>query len=763
MTRHMLIDASHPEETRVVIEENGHVQEYDFITAAKQQIKGNIYLAKVTRVEPSLQAVFVEYGGNRQGFLPFAEIHPDYYQIPVSDKEKLLKEVRESRSSERADEEAGDEEHREPRRPFRRRTRGRRVSTATGEETEQLATEAEFGEDGHTSNEGAFHEESAPADTSGDVVAEEAAPESDDKGKEPSSQGAEKDFDENTLSEPADEAIRDNVSEIAGETGDDELTAGESASEEAGEPKEEKLAEEEQAEEGENAVETFSEEEEVASSRKHFNFYKKYKVQEVIKRGQVVLVQAIKEERGNKGAAMTTYITLAGRYCVLMPNTTRSGGVSRKIGTSDDRKRLKALMESLEMSQGMSLIVRTAGAGRTKAEIKRDFDYLTRLWDGIREKTLSSIAPAMVHEESDIIKRSIRDLYDSTLDSVWVQGEEGYNHARTFMKMLMPSHVSHVKHYKGGTPIFYEYGVEEKLQSMNDPIVQLRSGGYLVINSTEALVAIDVNSGRATKERSIEETAYKTNMEAAEEVARQLRLRDLAGLLVIDFIDMMEGKNRRNVERALKDALRMDRAKIQVGRISPFGLLEMSRQRLRPSITEINMHACPYCEGRGRILSTESLALQITRALEKEAAEGIHQELIVNTLPEIGLYLLNNKRPMLLELEKIYGVKIRVAVDSRILPYGFVLTSGTGKVLGERTASAHTHDDDRSSRKRRSRRGGRDRDRNDRGDRDRNDRGDREDHRHRDAEPAQGESDAPREEREMSDDSPAGEEREGGA
>lgn len=616
MPTYMLVDASHPEETRVAMVEDGRVQDYDFVTSTKKQIKGNLYLAKVTRVEPSLQAAFVEYGGGRQGFLPFAEIHPDYYNIPLSDKEEM-----------------------------RRQAEARRKEAAGREE------------------EG-----------------EESTPESA----------------ENTTEETAAE-------DEEADSADVEVVSGE------------------------------EDEEDIKNDAASLDFHKRYHIQEVIKRNQILLVQVIKEERGTKGAAVTTFVTLAGRYCVLMPNTISTGGISRKIRGHDDRKRLRKIVSELEVEEGMSVIVRTAGSDRTRTEIKRDFEYLRRLWNEIRETTLSSSAPSLVYEESDLIKRSIRDLYNSSVDAVWVAGEEGYKAAKHFMKMLMPSHAARVKQYRDTVPLFHEYKIEDQLQSMHDPVVQLRSGGYLVINPTEALVSIDVNSGRSTREHSIEETAIKTNTEAAREVARQLRLRDLAGLIVIDFIDMMEGRNRRAVERTLKEALRNDRAKIQVGRISPFGLLEMSRQRLRPSITEVNALPCPHCAGAGIVRSAESFALQLLRDIEKEAFSGKYNAFEISASPDIALYALNSKRDALFEIEQKYGISITITTDGSMAPKGFMLRKlrgepgkpvSTEEVKEEETSSsgyiAEEEGDTEEKRPRRRRggrrRGGRNRRRREEGD-----------------------------------------------
>lgn len=527
MSRKMLIDAAHPEETRVVIVDNNRVEEFDFESASKKPIRGNIYLAKVTRVEPSLQAAFVEYGGNKHGFLAFNEIHPDYYQIPHADREALRE---------------------------------------------------------------------AEAEATGDLN-DEAAP------------------DDDTEDAPA--------------------------------PDEDDLIDE--------------------AARRRRSFMRRYKIQEVIKRRQVLLVQVAKEERGNKGAALTTYLSLAGRYCVLMPNTARGGGISRKITNASDRKRLKSAVSELAVPQGMGLIIRTAGAARTKVEIKRDYDYLIRLWETIRTTTLESSAPKLIYEEGNLVKRVIRDLYDKEIDEVLVEGEDAYKEAKAFMRMLMPSHAKKVQHYRDATPLFLRHQVESQLEAIHSPVAQLKSGGYIVINPTEALVSIDVNSGKATKERNIEQTALKTNLEAAEEAARQMRLRDLAGLLVIDFIDMDENKNVRAVEKKMKDALKRDRARLQMGRISQFGLMEMSRQRRRTSLVEGSSDVCPHCRGSGHMRSIESSALVALRTLEEEGVRGRTSKARLVCAPEVALYILNEKRDHLTAIEARYDMNVTVDADDGLI------------------------------------------------------------------------------------------------
>ncbi|HEX5184279.1 MAG TPA: ribonuclease E/G, partial [Allosphingosinicella sp.] len=559
MTMRMLIDARHQEETRVAVVKGNRIEEFDFESAEHKQLKGNIYLAKVTRVEPSLQAAFVDYGGNRHGFLAFSEIHPDYYQIPREDREALLRE-----EAEHAAEEA-------------------RLRAAELDDED----EAEH-EDGEGDDPAAARDVSAPHDEED----EEAAP-------------------------PAAEE-------------------NESASEES-------------------AVEVLR--------RKRQNLRRRYKIQDVIRRRQVLLVQVVKEERGNKGAALTTYLSLAGRYCVLMPNTSHGGGISRKISNGADRKRLKQIMADLSLPSSMSCIVRTAGLSRTKTEIKRDFDYLARLWDEIRERTLTSSAPALIYGDSDLVKRAIRDIYNRDIDEVIVEGDEGYKAARSFMKLLMPSHVRRVKQYVDRVPLFQRQGAEDQLAAMYQPVVQLKSGGYLVINPTEALVSIDINSGRSTREHNIEQTAYATNIEAAQEIARQLRLRDMAGLIVIDFIDMESNGHIRKVEKAMKDALKNDRARIQVGRISSFGLMEMSRQRLRTGVLEASTRPCPHCEGTGLMRTAASAGLSALRMLEEEAARGRGSRIVLRAGRDAAIYVLNRKRGEIDEVEQRYGVVIEVLID----------------------------------------------------------------------------------------------------
>jgi ribonuclease E len=615
MPNKMLIDASHPEETRVVVVRGNRVEEFDFEAANRRQLRGNIYLAKVTRVEPSLQACFVEYGGNRHGFLAFSEIHPDYYQIPVADRQALIEE------DERA---ARESEER------RNRQQARRVREETISEPAP-SRETEVPSEPHASAEGdAPHLEEVPHD--------EEAPE--EIGAAPEHEH-----------EPHAESEA-----IGSESGGAAEASEAPASHEHEEGHHDEPHEEEAVEQvGGGALEEVPE----RQPRRH----RRYKIQEVIKRRQVMLVQVVKEERGTKGAALTTYLSLAGRYCVLMPNTSRGGGISRKITSTQDRQRLKELVEDLEVPEGMGVILRTAGAARTKAEIKRDFEYLLRLWETVRETTLKSQAPALVYEEGSLTKRAIRDLYNKDIDEVVVAGAEGYHEASDFMRTLMPTHTGNIHLYQEPQPIFVRYGIEHQLDAMFSPTVQLKSGGYIVMNPTEALVSIDVNSGRATREHHIEDTALKTNMEAAEEIARQLRLRDLAGLIVIDFIDMEEKRNNRHVERKLKDALKNDRARIQVGRISHFGLMEMSRQRIRTGVLESSTEICPACGGTGHIRSVSSVALQLLRAIEDQLLKSVSHDLVARARPDIALYVLNNKRGHLRGLEEHFGAAILIQSD----------------------------------------------------------------------------------------------------
>nr|WP_322889148.1 MULTISPECIES: ribonuclease E/G [unclassified Yoonia] len=599
----MLIDATHAEETRVVVVDGNKVEEFDFESQFKRQLAGNIYLAKVTRVEPSLQAAFVDYGGNRHGFLAFAEIHPDYYQIPVADREALMAEERAYAESLKAEEDEEDAP-KQPRRRTRSKTRAASVDSAdavvtSGDDPAGLET---IGLDDDL-------EGSSPMELVGETPVETPA---------------------------SDEEIEDAASD--------------------------------------DAIESVAEADDIDDMRPvRKPRPRRYKIQEVIKVRQILLIQVVKEERGNKGAALTTYLSLAGRYCVLMPNTARGGGISRKITNAVDRKKLKEIASEMTVPDGAGLIIRTAGSQRTKAEIKRDYEYLQRMWEQIRELTLKSIAPAKIYEEGDLIKRSIRDLYSKDIDEVIVAGEAGYRSAKEFMRMIMPSHAKNVKFYAEPMPIYARYQVETYLAGMFNPTVQLPSGGYIVIGITEALVAIDVNSGRATKEGSIEQTALKTNLEAADEVARQLRLRDLAGLIVIDFIDMDERKNNAAVEKRFKDKLKTDRARIQVGRISGFGLMEMSRQRLRPGMLEATTQMCPHCHGTGLLRSDDNVALSILRQLEEEGVRARSKEVLVRAPIAIANFLMNGKRENIAEIEARYGMSVRVECDPTLISPDFVV------------------------------------------------------------------------------------------
>ena len=659
MPKKMLIDATHAEETRVVVVDGNKVEEFDFESENRRQLAGNIYLAKVTRVEPSLQAAFVDYGGNRHGFLAFSEIHPDYYQIPVADREALLAEERAYAEAQKVRDE---EEEKVATKPKSSRRRSSSKSKAVAIETDDATASTEIegmqtidlddefdkanaestvGTKGETPVEAPVRaEDNAQEATSEDVPSEAEADTVADAGK---------------VSEPDANAVPDGVEDAISASDADVDQATDAAA------KDESI----------ESVADEDDEEDIRPVRKPRP--RRYKIQEVIKVRQILLVQVVKEERGNKGAALTTYLSLAGRYCVLMPNTARGGGISRKITNAADRKKLKEIANEIDVPQGAGLIVRTAGAQRTKAEIKRDYEYLFRLWEQIRKLTLESIAPAKIYEEGDLIKRSIRDLYNREIDEVFVEGERGYRIAKDFMKMIMPSHAKNVKLYTESLPLFARYQVETYLGGMFNPTVQLKSGGYIVIGITEALVAIDVNSGRSTKEGSIEETALKTNLEAAEEVARQLRLRDLAGLIVIDFIDMDERRNNTAVEKRMKDKLKTDRARIQMGRISGFGLMEMSRQRLRPGMIEATTQPCPACHGTGLIRSDDNLALSILRQVEEEGTRRRSREVLVKCPVGIANFLMNQKREHIAQIETRYGLSVRIEGDPHLVTPDFAI------------------------------------------------------------------------------------------
>ena len=655
MADKMLIDATHPEETRVVVLRGNRVEEFDFESANRKQLRGNIYLAKVTRVEPSLQAAFVDYGGNRHGFLAFSEIHPDYYQIPVADRQALI--AQEERDQRAAEADAENRRHGRHRHRGSERRRDRDVVQSeplVGEEVPREVTENPPGDFGFAETISEQVPETATPEvesTSSEFVAEEhiqetvEIPRAEETAPSPDAGAAmfETIAEGEQPSAAAEGALTNEATPVELTNGNGEEHAEEEAVESVG---------------GADALEEVQE--------RLPRIRRQYKIQEVIKRRQVMLVQVVKEERGTKGAALTTYLSLAGRYSVLMPNTARGGGISRKITSAEDRSRLKEISQELEVPEGMGVILRTAGASRTKTEVKRDFEYLLRLWETVRDLTLNSTAPKLVYEEGSLTKRSIRDLYGKDIEEIIVSGEDGFKEARDFMRMLMPSQAKYVQQYKDSQPMFTRYGIESQLDAMFSPVVQLRSGGYIVINQAEALVAIDVNSGRATREHHIEDTALKTNCEAAEEIARQLRLRDLAGLIVIDFIDMDEGRNNRTVERRLKEALKHDRARIQVGRISHFGLLEMSRQRIRTSVLESSTEKCPVCGGSGHVRSVSSVALQLLRAIEEMLIKGATHNLIVRTRAEVALYVLNHKRAHLRALEERFRISITVSADPAV-------------------------------------------------------------------------------------------------
>lgn len=763
----MLIDATHPEETRVVVLRNGRVEEFDYESAARKQLRGNIYLAKVTRVEPALQAAFVDYGGNRHGFLAFNEIHPDYYQIPVADRQALLDEE----AAAEAEEEAAADARAE--RMAKRRSRGRGRASSSDADGAAAATEGdvvssdedaddardmddddslveviddseddgasevveldpvggdepadiENGESSHSDHdvvddddEGSEEDDGTPPVTlsedtgiDNDVIIEELPgddPEQPSETGEPDEEtaaassgeteptDAQRGSDADEQADPVTVAEGQAESPVVAQTGAsgsdaeggvEDSAAGGSVEGEASASVQEGAPGEDGPDEvvsGAAEPETLDDtgsgdalEELPARPRRR---PRTYKIQEVIKRRQVLLIQVVKEERGNKGAALTTYLSLAGRYTVLMPNTARGGGISRKITNPQDRKRLKAIAEELDVPEGMGLIIRTAGAARTKQEIRRDFEYLLRLWESVRDLTLESSAPSLVYEEGDLVKRSIRDLYNKDVDEVVVAGAAGHKDAKDFMRMLMPSHAKNVVLHQDPESLFTKHGIERQLNAMFSPYVTLKSGGYLVINQTEALVAIDVNSGKATREFSIEETALNTNLEASDEIARQLKLRDLAGLVVIDFIDMEEKRNNRAVERRLKDALRYDRARIQLGRISHFGLMEMSRQRLRTGVLEGSTSQCPHCQGTGIIRSTESIALAVLRGIEDALTSGVKNTLVATMTQSVALYILNNKRSFINEMEALYGVAIMVQASDKLQGANFQIERGAG-------------------------------------------------------------------------------------
>ncbi|MEO1656782.1 MAG: Rne/Rng family ribonuclease [Pseudomonadota bacterium] len=782
MPKTMLIDAYHREETRVAVTQGGKVEDFDFEYASRKPLRGNIYLARVTRVEPSLQAAFIEYGGNRHGFLAFGEIHPDYYQIPVADREVLRKaealevelakklaerdqdddldpddedDLRGSAddqpdadaegSSDDDDDASGEDDPKGLIDTLGDAPAVEAAADANDEPAEDAAeASAEAGEDDESepawtsSDDDSNDDEDEPKGTIGLDHDERETHVSDEADVEPETEDT--DSSETELTADADDAPE---AEETDEPAISEAPVAEASSDDDTAEADNEATDEAETSEAETAAEADPVDEELAALRAEYEQAKRdrnrllraYKIQEVIKRRQIMLVQVVKEERGNKGAAVTTYLSLAGRYGVLMPNTARGGGISRKITSQGDRKRLKKSMAELDIAPNMGLIIRTAGAKRTKTEIKRDYDYLLRLWETIRERTLESVAPCLIYEEASLIKRAIRDLYDKDTGEIQVQGEEGYREAKDFMKMLMPSHAKNVQRYKGDIPIFLKHKVEEQLDQMYQPVVQLKSGGYLVIQQTEALVSIDVNSGKATKERNVEATALKTNSEAAVEVARQCRLRDLAGLIVIDFIDMEENRNNRTVEKKFKEAMKNDRARTQIGNISGFGLMEMSRQRRRSGIVDGTTQTCPVCAGAGVVRSHEMAAVRVLRAAEGLAAQGKNGLITVKTSTDVALYVLNTKRAWLERMEATYGIKTNILADSSKFGDQYEVDgSGTPsetatlrdvvgddaplsdldapELPGEDNASADTNDDDASGddkpkrrRRRRRRRG----------------------------------------------------------
>ncbi len=782
MTKRMLIDATHAEETRVAVVDGNRLVEFDYESRVRKQLKGSIFLAKVTRVEPSLQACFVNFGGNRHGFLPFSEIHPDYFRIPIADREALLAEQKammEALAAEEAAQDAAEEaalvaagklqevaetpvvtggvvevEDDSAAAPEEVGGSVSEVSEASEATVNEIMTEQPseavtsftdaMQEQDNTAEDQSAESEQAEEDTSEDDDSEDddSEEDSEEDGSDESEEGSEEGADESE--EGANAQAEGSEGEANGETQGEN---GEKSESKNGRGRGRRFRGRRQRGGGGNGSGRRS----PMQSRKveivggdsaegsdmpfRSNLRRNYKIQEVIKRGQIMLVQVQKEERGNKGAAVTTYLSLPGRYCVLMPNSPRGGGVSRKIASFAERKRMREILSELSVPDGMSVILRTAGVARTKVEIKRDLDYLMRLWDEIREQTLQSVAPAVIYEESNLVKRAVRDIYASDIEEILAQGDEGFKEARNFMKMLMPSHVKRVTHYQDEKiPLFHRYQCENQIAEIGEPVVTLRSGGYLVINPTEALVSVDVNSGRATKERHIEETALKTNMEAAEEVARQLRLRDLGGLVVIDFIDMEDYRNNAKVERKLKEALSTDRARIQVGRISSFGLLELSRQRLNPSLTEAQYEKCPHCKGVGNVRTTDSAAITALRALEDEGIRNRADTIYLSVANPVALYILNQKRELLADIERRYEAQVFIRVDDSLAPAGY-------KIDAVKTPSGDEDDDDsedgadRTERPERAERPDRQHDRQngrqnrDRGGRDRNNRGGRDQNR----------------------------------
>jgi len=726
MPKTMLIDATHVEETRVAVVDGNRLVEYDYESKVRKQLKGSVFLAKVTRVEPSLQAAFVNFGGNRHGFLPFSEIHPDYFRIPVADREALLaaqmaeleehdNELEQAEAAIEQQAEEGEAVQAPAAQDDEEEEEVEAVTEVGGEDKPLLDDEEDHSEEASSENdeEEEVYQPPMAMNAPAEILHGPAVDEEDDEDSE--EEDSEEEAEESFAEDHADEEDDDEEDEGEGEEeGEEEHSLDESA--EGGEQMQSAEGGETVSGEGQNrdnrrggrdrgrgrgrggrdrgrgrgrggrfggrgerddhSVDSIGGDGVDGDRPFRFNLKRNYKIQEVIKRGQIMLIQVSKEERGNKGAAVTTYLSMPGRYCVLMPNSPRGGGVSRKIASFKDRKRMKEMLDELSVPEGMSVILRTAGVTRTKVEVKRDLDYLTRLWNTIREHTLKSTAPALIYEEGNLIKRAIRDLYSRDIEDVHVSGEEGFKNAREFMKMLMPSHAKKVQEYKNErVPMFHKFGVENQIADIGEPSVTLKSGGYLVINPTEALVSIDVNSGRATKERHIEETALKTNLEAADEVARQLRLRDLGGLVVIDFIDMEDRRNNRKVEQRLRDALSNDRARIQVGRISSFGLLELSRQRLNPSLAEAQQEVCAHCAGTGRVKTLDFSAISLLRALEVEGIKGKGNDIVLTIAPSVALYIMNNKRRLLHDIEQRYGFSVSFITDETMSTSHYKLDS----------------------------------------------------------------------------------------
>ncbi|MCK5374308.1 MAG: ribonuclease E/G [Alphaproteobacteria bacterium] len=658
MTKKMLIDATHKEEIRVAITEGNKLIEYDYESLNRKPLKGSIFLAKVTRVEPSLQAAFVNFGGNRHGFLPFSEIHPDYFRIPVSDRDALMEE-QEELLKEHDEEQALEEQAMQQDFVEKQDKNNKETSSKNYKEAEEIEAEETPEEPDEVGGLGLHDDKNVDAIETTETTAKGLSETSPDNDNSENQENGEK-------AENQEDAQVDNAQEsVENET--DETNKNDKKKSTRRRSTRGRSRSSRRTPYRNRNVEVVGGDDVNHEQRFRFNLRRKYKIQEVIKRGQIMLIQANKEERGNKGAAVGSYLSLPGRYCVLMPNSPRAGGVSRKIANPKDRARMREIVRSLEVPKGMSVIVRTAGVSRTKNEIKRDLDYLMRLWNNIRELTLESTAPSLVYEEADLIKRAVRDLYTRDVEEIIISGEDGYKIAKNFMKMMIPSHVKKVIKYEDTQlPLFNRYQIESQISEIGQPEVRLKSGGYLVINPTEALVAIDVNSGKATKGRHIEETALKTNLESADEIARQLKLRDLGGLVVVDFIDMEDRRNNTKVERRMKEALSSDRARVQVGRISSFGLMELSRQRLSPSLTEAQYEKCPTCNGIGVIPSADAMSITVLRAIEEEGIRARAAQIIVCVNNNVALYLLNHKRKKLTEIENRYDFEVLLRVDDKI-------------------------------------------------------------------------------------------------